>query len=1309
MFAAVLVYGGTVALYWKRAGSKLAGGSSPQSTARRVETAAPQLQGILLSAVELATPNAAIGDSLQLREELQKRAAQQVTSLHPSDFLRSSLLKRDAQMLVAAVLLLTLGVALDGTRFGTRCLRVLLPLTSIQRPSDTEIQLHQPEPLDGFTPANEGVTVTAKIRDIKGRRVTGAIIQAQSPGAGRFAVAMTEVAPGYFNASLPVSDTPIQYHVASGDAVTSVHRLDPRHRPVIRIFEKNIVAPAYTGIPDKFETSADGLISVLEGSVVEVSLKASEPITSGTLVHTTNGKEEIIASAIDPKDQTLLRTRLQVNGQGFYSVKLVSQTTGFKSSNDLQWEVRSEPDAPPVIQLHIPEKDLFLQMGAKVPVTGTAEDDYGLESVIYEVQHNRGAWAGFPHAGPSAKHLGVSISWDPLAHSPKIGDTFSMRLVAFDTKGQRAESRTVKFSMTSAATLSNPDPALAFHKSLSRLVSETQKQAAEALKSLTEAKAAYDAPPATGTTPALALLRAEQTLASAGTNAEAASKAVLNEIASEDKPANEEALETQARALNRLLHSDISDAIQSVSKLRSPDDSERSRDEEADLLKRATESAARASSMARLLQDAANSSAASAEAPMLAAAAAALAAENTTAAESPREAATPAQSSPEPSTLSPSQSPSDGPEQEALRRKQVVQAASAQLQKELQALGEKSPSASQKLNAARSSLRDAQAKAENALKGAQTTEGQPSAPAALAKAAATHSHLLQTLEQTAKALSALSPALLEAETKALKRLNEETQQGSDRLSKAIQDLAAVSNKKKLGDSYRDGQTASRLQVEADVLRADADLEAIKRNSAPDAARDLEAAADAIEELSRSDIRSDELRSKVQATAAALKTLEGVTAFKEAMEAAKDTVRSQAMHPDAGPAEERKLGDTLSKKLQPLPQQLKRSNLPTPLADAAQSALAALSKREANSPAAALSLLSKADPHLEEPARLARASLGALSPPLSSKMERLSQDAKASAARAADRAKKADPSATRPAIDLPEVELTKRIDRLRQDLRTEANTQDTLSEAGRVRARDADDAAAQLKASSDALRALQNAPMSKAEAAASMSRTADQQNQLASQLKQMAEHFKALESGAAQTAAQSRQALREMEQRTGAKASLEAREERAKTVSDAASASAEALEEKLKQLASQSASPPAPGAAAVESLLKEAAEALKAGDASKAAAAASGAVDKQKHSERMARASDSGTLSKEPSTSESASGTGDGSIAGRDNGAKGLPNVLKPGGGDWGRLPQKVANDLMEGKRESAPNEYRSAVDAYFKTVAEKARGRGVNP
>ena len=41
--------------------------------------------------------------------------------------------------------------------------------------------------------------------------------------------------------------------------------------------------------------------------------------------------------------------------------------------------------------------------------------------------------------------------------------------------------------------------------------------------------------------------------------------------------------------------------------------------------------------------------------------------------------------------------------------------------------------------------------------------------------------------------------------------------------------------------------------------------------------------------------------------------------------------------------------------------------------------------------------------------------------------------------------------------------------------------------------------------------------------------------------------------------------------------------------------------------------------------------------------------------------------------------------------------------DWGRLPPKVAKDIIEARRQGVAPDYRSAIENYDRAIAEKAR------
>jgi hypothetical protein len=67
-----------------------------------------------------------------------------------------------------------------------------------------------------------------------------------------------------------------------------------------------------------------------------------------------------------------------------------------------------------------------------------------------------------------------------------------------------------------------------------------------------------------------------------------------------------------------------------------------------------------------------------------------------------------------------------------------------------------------------------------------------------------------------------------------------------------------------------------------------------------------------------------------------------------------------------------------------------------------------------------------------------------------------------------------------------------------------------------------------------------------------------------------------------------------------------------------------------------------------------------------------------------------------------------SKAGADLGGTGmkvgvLSRVNRVEAKEWGKLPPKLAKDLVEGSRESVSSEYRNQIETYFRVIAEQSR------
>jgi hypothetical protein len=217
---------------------------------------------------------------------------------------------------------------------------------------------------------------------------------------------------------------------------------------------------------------------------------------------------------------------------------------------------------------------------------------------------------------------------------------------------------------------------------------------------------------------------------------------------------------------------------------------------------------------------------------------------------------------------------------------------------------------------------------------------------------------------------------------------------------------------------------------------------------------------------------------------------------------------------------------------------------------------------------------------------------------------------------------------------------------------------------------------------------------------------DLQRQTANHLRQLAEHFQNIEDDNRERISQSRKKLREREAHTGSQKLLEERETSALTISELATASIQGLQSKLEEALSSRAKRPASNASPnssssqvsgeAETAIQNALAALKNGHPEDALQSAHMAASAHQEAVRLAR-----------SKGETSASGGDFESSASDS--RGLPTASRKGGDNWGRLPKRVANDLMEGKREQAPNEYKAAVDAYFQAIAEKARSTTQKP
>jgi|GEM_PF-3353647 len=1287
-----------LAVAWIRAGKSLTQASPSRLLATLLEKASPPLSGSLLSAVELGSDPDKGLDSPEFRRVLQDQTGKVASNLSASSLLPWSVLKRDAQLAGISIGLLLLCFSLDGARFGVRCARILFPFADFQRPSDTAITLISPDAPNAIVAAEDDLNV---LTQITGPTRSAPFIEYVTPSNVVQRLPLHQNETDLFGTKLHIGTEPVWFRIHAGSALTRKIRVTPKPRPKAVWFTQTYHPPAYSEMPERTVASSEGGIAGLEGTWVDLTIQSDQPLSGGSLQLSGGLGRGLPAILPLTGGGTSTSTRIQLKENGFYSVCLIDAVTGFSSAPGSAYEIRSEPDNPPSVALDTPTSDIAVPLGNKVWLIGRAEDDLGLASVFQEVQLNKGQWKSLQAIERPGKQCDFQQLWDPISSNPKSGDLLSFRLVAVDTKGQRVQSRAVQIAMVTPEFLPIQPASLAAQRKLSRELDRASKQTQLAAKALSEAKAESETRTQNPIKGDQALARGKQALEAALDYTEAARTTALESLRNSRTAAEESEIALQIRALDQLEFGQLNPALKALNVTDSTPRAEQRTPSDTEPLRNAAELVARAASLLQTVQVAASTQLDRSEASALTPAINALAAEFSS----------PSASLPEANSTPLEKEEQAALAQEALRRQQVNQTASAALQADLQLLTERSPTATSALKPANTALKAAQSAAQTALAQAQSSAVDSNAIEAVSSAEDAARKLGSTLEKTGKALEAAQPALRVAAAQAQRKLQNEVQSSAASLAQTARELDALTNRKQLSAEARNSEATNKLQAAAAVLRADADLESARPTATPQLARDLHAAAVALESQKEQTTPSEGATKQVKAAAKALNALEAIAAIEEAKSLAEASAREDMAQSQSDKHSAQELKDLVAAKIATLPEQLQKAGIAAGVVAAANEAKTATATpdTQASRQQIAEALNSAANTAAAD-AKQAREQLEALAPSLSSRMQTLADKSDA-ASKATAQIAQSNPSKAPP---IPkealkaEAAFAEKTEQLRKELQAVASSQETLHAEGRENARDADDAAALLKDSNAALKSLQQANASKADAEQFLKKAADQQAQNAARLRQLAEHFNNAQSGNNEALSQSRKALRDSEHQTGSRDVLAERQAQSEKLAAMASAPQEqgnAPANVPQQPAPDQTQASKPTSS--QQWMQRAQQAAKEGDAAKSVAAIKSAAQAQQSENRLARSAEA-TQKNRPLRSPDSS-SDNGAPMAENSDSNDLPAGASRSGKPWGALPQKLAHDLTEGRKESSPSEYRSAIDAYFQAVAERARSGKTKP
>jgi len=468
-----------IVVEWRSCLRLLISAPGARKLARLVEHAEPKLREDLLSAVELgeAQPEA-VFDSEQFRALVQSDVAARMEKLDMEQLLPAQLLRRYVFIAAGIGVACVVAFTLTGFQFGTLMMRALLPMANFARVSKVQVKIVEPAPAEMRVPQGDTLPL---IVELSGQRANKALLETFTPSGGREVVPMNPLGNDRFSATIQVGRENVLYRVRAGDALTRKYQLEAVARPAVVEFQKSYTYPAYAKLEPKVVNEENGDLAGLEGSEVELRLRTNQKVRDAEL-RIEQGKKSSVVPLVVEGDTLVAKVPLAASG--IYRVHLVGAESGFENKFSPEYELRAEPDLVPQVELELPKQDLILPSNEIVDVRGSAADDLALAKVSQLVKINDGDWKETPLSKDSGVEAKVERRWDLFEQGVKPGDLVTMKLVATDLKGNKAESRPLQVTITATGFEAKRIQALIGQRQLYEAL-KAQSAAATAMAKLT--------------------------------------------------------------------------------------------------------------------------------------------------------------------------------------------------------------------------------------------------------------------------------------------------------------------------------------------------------------------------------------------------------------------------------------------------------------------------------------------------------------------------------------------------------------------------------------------------------------------------------------------------------------------------------------------------------------------------------------------------------------------------------------------------------------------------------------------------------
>lgn len=368
--------------------------------AEQIERRYPALSGSLSSAMAFRQAGCAptLG-SAELQHQLIVQAERELQYLDPRQIVTSQAVRPAVWAGLLACGWAVLSLLIFPLETATAFRRLVWPWSNHPWPQSTVLQLLYPDGQVVVWDPEEpwrrvrGDVLELLVENSRGRLPEQVWLETQLSDETAIA---RELLPRVANSSRGVKDRarlavtafrgPLRFRVTGGDDRSMPwHTLNVVEPPTIQSYQIEVIPPSYTGRPvEVLATGATEIVGWL-GSRVRFSAEASRPLRMVTLVGRDRAPEDLPLSpdgrrwtaefVIDKPEPTAIWFQLR-------------DREGFGEKEPLQFDVRGEIDALPIVNLLNPTSDQIVAPNAVIGLEFEARDDLGVRDVRLVWQHN---------------------------------------------------------------------------------------------------------------------------------------------------------------------------------------------------------------------------------------------------------------------------------------------------------------------------------------------------------------------------------------------------------------------------------------------------------------------------------------------------------------------------------------------------------------------------------------------------------------------------------------------------------------------------------------------------------------------------------------------------------------------------------------------------------------------------------------------------------------------------------------------------------------------------------------------------------